>query len=810
MSAWSDLSHALRNLRRDRAYTTVALLTLAFGIAANTVIFSIVDGVLLRPLAYRDPGRLVAINEVVSELANMYPRLPVSGRHYFYWREHGRFFEQIGIIEGDHSVLTGAGEPERLEEGRVSASLLPMLGVRLVAGRLFREDEDRPGRDRVALISEGLWQRRFGRDPRAVGRVIHLDGVAHTVLGILPASFRLPRSQPGAIVTIPGKADVYVPIAFRREALDWFGPFNYSVIARLRSGVSEQKALAELDVQQAAIASNLPDKMHLRAIVTPLQEESTGASRKPLLLLLAAVGVVLLIVCVNLANLALARGAARQRDVAIRRALGATRGRLVRAAMTETVVLGVAGGFLGTALSWVGLKLILAGAPIDLPRLDEIRLDARVLAFALGLSVLTGLLFGALPAWRAATLDPQSSLREGGRTTEGRGGKAIRNALVAFESALGAVLLIVAGLLVASFFNLLSVEKGFDTERLVTARLTLPRNAVADQKARDAFFRDVIARLQAIPGVVHAGLITTLPLQGEDWVDLLQKEGEHKPTAELPPANYRFCSPGYFEAAGVPFVAGAAFSERDRERNLVVVSQTTARILWPGENAIGKRFNRSSPDEKPFEVAGVVRDVSVGLGLKAVATVYVPYWGRNERSAMNVVLRTAADPRAAARSVRQAVWGLNRDIVVGEIRTMDSLVAESVAGRRFQVILTAAFAASALLLACVGIYGVVAWSVARRRNEIGVRLALGARRGDVHWMIIAQGLRPVVAGLAVGVVAALALGRLLASLLFGVSPHDPLTFGLVAVTLAGVAALACYLPARRATLADPLRALRYE
>jgi putative ABC transport system permease protein len=439
-----------------------------------------------------------------------------------------------------------------------------------------------------------------------------------------------------------------------------------------------------------------------------------------------------------------------------------------------------------------------------------VHLDARVMLFALGLSVLTGLLFGALPAWRAAALDPQKSLRDGTRTTEGRSGRAVRNALVAFESALGAMLLIVAGLLAGSFFSLLGVDKGFDTDRLVATHLTLPANLASDQKQRDAFFRDVLAGLAAVPGVVRAGLVSTLPLQGEDWVDLVRKQGDTRPATELPPANYRFCSPGYFEAAGIRFLEGGPFTEADRDRRLVVIGETMARMLWPEEKAVGKTFSRGTEDEAPFEVAGVVRDVSVALDRQPVVTVYAPYWSRNERSGMNVVLRSAADPRAVARSVRKAVWSVNRDTVVGDVRTLDSVVAESVAVRRFQVVLTAAFAASALLLACVGIYGVVSWSAARRRNEIGVRMALGAPSGSVRWMIVAQGLRPVVAGLAAGVAAALALGRLLNSLLFGVTARDPLTFALVAGLLAGVAAVACYVPARRATLADPLRALRYE
>jgi predicted permease len=371
------------------------------------------------------------------------------------------------------------------------------------------------------------------------------------------------------------------------------------------------------------------------------------------------------------------------------------------------------------------------------------------------------------------------------------------------------MLLVAAGLLVGSFLNLLGVDKGFDTERLLTTRLTLPGTGL-ERQARAQIFRDVLARVSGIPGVLQAGLVSTLPLQGEDWVDLVQREGERRPAAELPPANYRFCSPGYFETMGIRFTSGGPFTDAGRERRVAVVSETTARLLWPGENAVGRKFKNGSDNEPPFEVVGVVRDVSVGLDRKAVATVYLPYWSSNDRPAMSLALHTAADPRAAARSVRQAVWAVNRDTVVGELRTMDGVVAESVAGRRFQVLLTGGFAVAALLLACLGIYGVVSWSAARRRNEIGVRLALGAQRGELERMVIVQGLRPVLAGLAVGLLAALGLGGVLGSLLFGISARDPLTFAVVGVSLTGVAALACYIPARRAASADPLEALRHE
>jgi putative ABC transport system permease protein len=811
MSAlWNDLRQSMRALLRDRGYTTVALLTLAFGIAANTIIFSVVDAVLLRPLTYRDPGRLMVINEVVPEVAQNYPRLPVAARHFFEWRDRCTSFTQFSLIEATSFVLTHAGEPERVNGARVSANLLTMLGVRPQLGRRFLEEEDQPGRNHEAIVSDALWNRRFHRDPTLVGRAITLDGSPLTVVGILPASFHFPKSNGSQLVNFPRNADVFQPIALKRDDSDWFGEFNYVGIGRLRPNVPERKALAEMNVVQANIATHFPDKMHLRAAMTPLQEEMTGKARKGLVILFAAVGAVLLIVCVNLANLGLARAAGRGRDLAIRTALGAGRAQLVRYILGESLLVGLVGGAAGVALAWAGLRAVLLYAPLDLPRLDEIHLDASAVLFAAGLSLLTGILFGILPAWRASAADPQMALRATSRTvTEGRRGLLTRELLVGFESGLSAVLLVLAGLLIGSFVRLLNVDKGFNADRLIAVEINLPQNGYGKSEQRESYYRQLVAKMQTLPGVTTAAIISTLPLQGEDWVDVMQRQGEHLPMAELPMTNMRFCSSDYFHTMGIPFLAGGGFSEADRKRSVAVVSEAAARRVWPGQNPIGKRFNRGDPDEPPFEVIGVVRDVRTGLAQQPVVTAYFPYWYRN-RLAMNVVLRTSSDPRSVAPAVRSAVWNIDPDTVVGEIRTMENVVSSSVGQNRFQVILIAGFAASALLLSCLGIYGVVSWSVTRRRNEIGVRMALGATSGNVQRMVVAQGLRPVLAGLALGIAAALASGRVLSSLLFGVSPRDPWTIGTVVVVLATVAALACYIPARRTTLADPLDALRYE
>ncbi len=804
------MRHAIRTLMKDRGYTTVALLTLAFGIAVNTIIFSIVDGVLLKPLAWREGGRLVVVNEIVPELARTYPVLPVNGRHFLEWREHSRSFEELGTVAKSEIVLTGAGEPEQLDGAGISANVLSMLGAQPQLGRTFLEEEGRAGHDHVAVIGNALWSRKFHRDPNLVGRAITLNGVPRTVVGILPARFHFPRIE-NRFESLPRNVDVFTPVVIQGDKLDWFGEFNYIVIGRLKAGLSPRSALAELNVVQASIATHFTEKMSLRAAITPLQDELVGPVRRGLLILFGAVGAVLLIVCVNLANLSLARATGRRRELAISAALGAGRWQLLRSVLAESLSIGLAGGAAGILLASAGLRMVLRYAPVDLPRADEIHMDGRVLLFALGLSILTGVLFGILPAWRAASADPQEALRAGSHTaTEGRRGLLTRDLLVGFEAALSAVLLIAAGLLIGSFVRLLNVDKGFEAARLMAVEIHLPGNNYREESQRESYYRGLVAKLQTIPGVTGAGLVSRLPLEGEDWVDAIQRTGETRPLAELPPTNYRFCTPDYFRAMGIPLVAGTTFTEADRQRNLALISEEAARVVWPGENPVGKRFGRGGDGkEQPFVVAGVVRDVRVSIEKGPVPTVYVPYWFRTQ-TGMQAVLRTAGDPRAIASSVRAAVRSLDPGVVIGQVRTMQNVVSDSVSQRRFQMGLITGFALSAMLLASLGIYGVVSWSVARRRNEIGIRMALGARTADVHRMVLAHALGPVLAGMVAGVAGALALGRVLASVLFGVSTHDPLTILAVVAVLGAVAALACYIPARRAARSDPLDALRYE
>jgi predicted permease len=676
-------------------------------------------------------------------------------------------------------------------------------------GRGFLEDEDRPGRSDVVILADSLWRRRFGADPLIVGRRITLEGHPYTVVGVLPATFHFPKgNQLDRLVTLSDKAEIFTPLALDLKDAEMEGNFNYFVIARLKNGVTREHALAELNVVQADIARAFKDKTALKAALAPLQDQMVGPVRRGLLVLLAAVGSVLLIVCVNLANLSLVRGAGRSREFAIRTALGGGRAQLLRQPLVESLLLAVMGCGLGLLFSFWAMNLLVKSSPIDLPRMDEVRLDGYALAFALVISTVTGLLFGVLPAVRMTRVAPQDVLKAGGRTpTEVIRGTRLRGLLVSVEVALSAVLLIIAGLLISSFMRLINVDKGFPVERLLVLELDISGARYQEDAARNEFYRRVLAGVQALPGVRSAGITNGLPLLGETWVDVIWLQGDTRPMFERLAANSRFISPDYFKAAGIPFRGGRPFQEGDRNKDVVIVAQRTVDQLWPGQNPIGKRLYRGNG--KQCEVIGVVGDVRTTLQQGPVVTVYFPYWWESLSKAA-LLVRTAFDPRSIATSVRSGIWKVDPEIPVKQMKTMEEVVAETAAPRRFQMLLVGLFSSAALLLASLGIYGVVSYTVGQRTNEIGVRVALGARTSDIYRMVLRQGLAPVLLGLIAGVAGALALGRLLSSLLFEVSPADPLTISAVIVVLAGTAAFACTVPALRATRVDPMSALRYE
>jgi len=805
-----DLRYALRALGRNPGYAAIVILILAVGIGANTAMFSIVDGVLLRALPFHEPEQLYAIQEVVPKFASFAPEIPVNAFHFEVWRKRWTAAEQIALIDSLNFNLTSGGEPERISAARVSASLFPLLGVQPQLGRGFLEEEDNLGRDKVVLLSDLLWRRKFHADPNVVGQKIVLNDSPYQVIGVMPAGLKMPRvSQLQAMQMSDRDPDVWKPFAATKDDLEVMGNFNFGCIVRMKKGVTASRALDELNVIEADIMRDLPEKMDLFAKISPLQEQLTGRSRKALLLLLSAVGAVLLIVCVNIANLMLARATGRRREFAIRAAVGASTHRLLRQMLTESLVVAALGGAFGLAIAYGALHLILTNAP-DVARMNEVRIDRRVLGVACALSLLSALLFGLLPAWRASRIDPQDGLRSGGRSfSESKHSGRMRTVLVALEVGLCTVCLAAAALLLNSFVRLTHIDKGFDTEHVMSVELYLAGARYPDSK-RVEFVRKTIEALQPLPGVTAMGVVNMLPLTGEGNNNLLIVEGVNAPLFERPVVDMRSVNGDYFHAMGIPLRPGRVFEESDRKHGVAIVGESTARKLWPGENPLGKRVSFGEPTAPLMEVIGIAGDVR-GNGLQKAPeqVVYIPYWYRG-RSQTSLVIRTGMDPKSIASAVRAELRKLDPELPVPQFRTMQDIVSASVAEKKFQLSLVLVFAGIALLLACLGIFGVVSYTVAQRRGEMGIRLALGATAGNLKSMVVRQGLVPVAVGLGGGILAALALGRVMEGMLFGVRPGDPWTLAAVSLVLIGVAAAACYIPAMRVSRADPLTALRYE
>lgn len=801
----SELRFALRQLAKSPGFAATVVLTLALGLGGTTAIYSVVDGVLLRPLVFRAPDQLVYLGE--STRGAFQGVWPVSARHFTVWRQQSASFAGLSVVDPGTASLTGRGEPERLEVLKVSANLFTTLGVQPALGRGFLPGEDGAGKNHVVVLSDRLWRRRFQADPAIVGASIMLDDEAYTVVGVLPAWFRFPGAH-ALLSYYPGVAEpeLFRPKVFTADELGiLMGNFNYGVIGRLKPGVTPQAAQTELTGICAQLVRQSGQKVELHAVVTPLQEAVVGKTRLGLLVLMGAIGAVLLILCVNLANLLLVRAEGRAADAAIRLALGASRAQLLRQSLTETMLLALTGGALGIAVAAGALRLFLRAAPADIPRLDEVRLDGGVVLFALALTALTGLAFGLIPAWRVAGGDPQSVLKSRGRTLAG-GGRRFRTALIVTESGLSAALLILAGLLLSSFSRLLRVEKGFSAPTVLAADVSIPWTKYRDDAPRNAFFERVIATLDASPGVVGSAITSALPLRGEVWVDSIWLAGDSRPEFERPTTNVRFVSPGYFRTLGIPLLAGRTFQASDHGRKVAVISQQLAQTLWPGQDPLGRRCEGGFGS---YEVIGVVGDVRAEANRPPAPIFYHPYWDWAPLQA-TVVARAAGDPESIAALVRYAVQSIDPDVPVPRLRTMQEVLDDSLAQRHFQMVLASAFAATALLLAALGIYGVVACSVARRTNELGIRAALGARPADLSWLVIRQGVTPVLAGLLAGIALALGLSRVVASLLFETRPGDPATLAAVALLLAGTAVAACLLPARRATQVNPVVALRGE
>lgn len=807
---WNEIRYAVRALARESGFTVICVVMLALGIGANTAIFSIVDGVLLRPLRYREPDRLVSLREILPSIAQTYPSLPVSARHFMEWRQRCSSFSSLSAIMPRAATLTGVGEPERLRTARISANLFDTLGVQPAMGRSFLAGEDGNGRDRVAIITHALWKRAFRADPNVVGRTILLDNAAHVIVGVLPEFFRFPAGL--TFQTSSGSTEqpqAFKPIVFSDDELkELMGVFNYSVGARLKPGVTRETALAELNVVAAQLEKLAGEKVNLTASVTSLQESLVGRSRRGLVVLLGAVGAVLLIVCVNLANLMLVRSERRARDWAIRTALGATGGRLVRLVLIETLMIAGLGGVFGVALAAGILDTLIRNAPADIQRLDEVHLDARVMLFAFAITMFTGVLFGLAPAWRSTHMNPQSTLKSAGRTSAGgRQGTRFRAALVSTEVGLSVVLLVMAALLGSSFTHVMRADKGFRAPTVLSTTVTIPAQKYKEAGQRNRFHEQVLQRLMAQQGVLSAGISTALPLTGETWVDAAWVPGDNRPIVERDTANVRFVSADYLATMGIPLVKGRTFSDADRKRNVAILSERLANRLWPGQDAVGRKFARG--DNDTYEVIGVSGEVRADVDKAPVAMIYRPYWDESPREVV-LVARSSGDPRSIAGAIRAVIRAVDAGVPVPEMRTMQDILEVSVAERRFQMLVAGAFAATALLLAALGIYGVVSYSVARRTNELGVRMALGATPWNLRRMVLVQGITPAMIGLGLGAAAAFGVGQLLQSLLYEVNARDPLTIAAVAAGLGLIAATACIGPARRATKVDPLEALRYE
>ena len=806
-----DLRFALRTLVTQPAFTLVALLTLALGVGANTAIFSIVNAVLLRPLPYHEPDRVVLLWSHWTNWAKTW----VSQPELVDYQHQVRSLEHVAAFSSTSFNLTGGGEPLRVLAAQVQPEIFAALGAQPIAGRVFKAEEDEPGHEHVVMLTEGLWRSQFGADPAIVGRTIQLDATAYTVVGVLPAALRLPLDYASRTFT-----QVWVPLALGPSDPQQRGNHGLNALGRVKPGVALGAAQAEINTLtrgfQQLYARQYDREFGLTLVPAP--REVFGDVRPALLVLLLAVGAVLLIACANVASLLLARSEARQKELAIRVILGAGRGRIVLQLLTESMLLSGLGGAAGIALAYGLTQGLIALDPLKIPRVQDIALDGRVLAFTAMISTATGILFGIVPALQASRADLQPALKEGGRDSR-VATPWLRRVLVVGEIAASVVLVAAALLLARSFARLLDVDRGFNASRVLTLRTSLPSTTYADAASMVKAYTEIGRRLRESPGVQAAGAVTGLPLASTrgDWSVVL--EGDSMAGRIGRASDWQVVTPGYFEALGTPLRAGRLFTDADRAdtQQVIVVNETMARTFWPGQNPLGRRLTMGRND-RWISVAGIVGDIHHrGLDVAPRPEMYRPHtqfrYGGPEAEAvptMTWVVRTAADPRAAASYTRAAIRAVDAKLGISDVATMEQVLADSTSDRRLNMLLFALLGGLALVLAAVGVYGVVACSVTQRTHEIGVRMAIGARPADVVRMMLNEGGRLAMVGVALGSLVALAGARLIRGLLFEVSATDPLTFAASAAGLLGVTLLASYIPARRATRVDPMVALRGE
>jgi putative ABC transport system permease protein len=810
-SLFHDLRYALRSALRAPGFTLVAVAALALGIGANTAIFSVVHAVMLNPLPYRDPGRLVVVWEETARRPGR-PNV-VAPANFLRWKDRATAFERLAAFYDFRTNLSGGGDPEELVAQAVTPDFFPALGVSPMLGRAFAPDEGserNSGHDRFTILSYDLWQRRFGGDKAILGGTIQLGGNPVTVVGVMPPGVRL-FLKAGSLVGKP--PDLWLPLQFREEARQPRGRY-LSAIARLKPGVSLGEAQAQMDTIARGLAVEWREfDTGWTVQLVPMNAELAGELKPALLVLMGAVAFVLLIACANVANLLLARGAARRREIAIRTALGAGRWRLVRQLLTESLALAALGGLAGVVLAQWAVDLLLAISPVDRATLGEVGLNYPVLAFAAALSILTAVVCGLVPALEGAQSDVHAGLKEGAREAGvGRRSRRLRQAFVVSEVALALVLLVGAGLLIRSFANLRGISPGFQAQGVLTARIALPMLKYEDDARRTRFFRDAVERMSAIPGVRAAGVISFPPFTGLGAATGFTIEGQAPPApGQVPVLDVRVCDNGYFHAMGIPLLRGRLFSAREVQEtsNVVIINESLARHYFPNENPLGRRLLIQMMDPViPTTIVGVVGDVRhADLQTEPRAMSYWPH-PQLPYSAMTLTIAASADPSALAPRVQHEVQSLDREQPLSDVRTMDEWIGRSLARTRFSWMVLAVFAGMALLLASIGIYGVVSYSVGQQTAEIGVRLALGAARRDILVMVIAGAMRLAALGLGAGLVLALLLSRALTALLYGTRGTDPATLAGAVVVLAGVAMLAAYLPARRAARIEPVQALR--
>ena len=798
----NDFRYALRQLIKAPSFTIVAILTLALGIGACTAIFSVVNVVLLRPLDYPQPDRIVNIRETNLP---QFPEFSVSPPNYIDWEKQTKSYEYLAAYSGSRVNLTGDGEPQQLLGVKATAHYFDVFGIKPVAGRFLLPEEDAQGKNHVVVLSYGFWQRVFGGGRDIVGRSIQLNGEPYQVVGVAPFGFGL-----------TSKVDAWLPMAFKPDetANDARGGHYISVVGRLKPGVTVAQARAELEVLASQLAKQYPDSNKGWGIfMMPIQDYTVRDVKPVLYTLLGAVGCVLLIACANLANLLLARATARSREISIRAALGAGRARLIRQLLTESVVLAVGGGIAGVILARWGLYALLALAPTSLPRISDIHLDSTVLLFSLALSVITGLVFGIAPALLAARTDVNEALKQGTRgSTEGGARGRLRSALVVIEVTFALVLLGGAGLLARSFMQLAHVDPGFNPENATLLRLSLPQKKYPEKDQQMAFTNALVERLKGLPSVQAVGVTQSMPLVG-DYVLGFNIEGRpHIDPADLPSTNYYSITPDYYRAMGIRLIRGRVFTPQDDARapRVAIINETMARQFFPNEDPIGKRINITNGPDTWREIVGIVGDIKqYGVDKATSAQSYEPF-AQVPFTSLNVVVRTNGSPAALLGALRPAVYAVDKDQPVGAIRPLEEIMAESIARQRFAMTLLTVFSAVALIIAAVGIYGVMAYNVVQRTGEFGIRMALGAQQGDVLRLVLTQGGKLIGLGLAIGLLATLGASRAMGSMLFNTSAYDPVTLTSITLLLGAVALIACFFPANRATKVNPIEALRTE